>query len=283
MVVRLLPGNFGRWLSRRVAALYCLVQPRRREVVIENLLPVLNGDRPAATQAARALFQEFAVKVADLWRFESGEAVDHWLTDWSGWEIFAAAHARGKGVLLVTPHLGNWEFGGAFLAKRGFKLLVLTQAEPGRGFTQLRQNSRARWGIETLVVGEDAFAFVEIIKRLQDGATVALLVDRPPAPTAVTVELFGRPFQGSIAAAELARASGCAVLPVYVVRSARGYSAHILPEMVYDRRALGDRGARLRLTQEITRAFAPAIRQHPEQWYHFVPIWPPGASREQTS
>jgi len=43
------------------------------------------------------------------------------------------------------------------------------------------------------------------------------------------VELFGRPFSASIAAAELARASGCAVLPVYLPRAGRGYAAHILP------------------------------------------------------
>lgn len=246
---------------------------------MENLLPVLHGDRSRATRAARGLFQEFGLKVADLWRYESGELVDHWITEWSGWEAFAKAHARGKGVLLVTPHLGNWEFGGAFLARHNFKLLVLTQPEPGSGFTQLRQNSRARWGIETLVVGTDTFAFVEIIKRLEQGATVALLIDRPPAPTAVTLELFGRPFQGSIAAAELARASGCAVLPVYVVHNARGYSAHILPEMEYDRRELGEREQRLRFTQEILRAFEPIIRQHAEQWYHFVPIWPSDTKR----
>ena len=123
-------------------------------------------------------------------------------------------------------------------------------------------------------MGEDAFAFVEIIKRLQAGATVALLVDRPPPPTAVTVELFGRPFQASIAAAELARASGCAIVPTFVVRKTGGYEAEILPEIVYNRAAIGDRAARIRLTQEILRAFEPAIRQHVAQWYHFVPVWP---------
>ena len=171
--------------------------------------------------------------------------------------------------------------GGAFLTQRGFKLLVLTQPEPGEGFTELRQAARSRRGIETLVVGQDAFAFVEIIQRLQADATVALLMDRPSPPTAVTVKLFGRPFQASIAAAELARASGCAVVPVYVVRQPAGYSAHILPEITYDRAALGTRGARIELTQEILRAFEPAIRQHADQWYHFVPIWPQDAPRAQ--
>ena len=136
----------------------------------------------------------------------------------------------------------------------------------------MRQASRARWGVETLVVGTDAFAIVEIIRRLQDGATVALLVDRPPPPTAVTVELFGQPFPASIAVAELARASGCAVVPTYIVREKRGYRARILPEIVYDRAKIGDRLARIQLTQEILRAFEPAIRQHVTQWFHFVPV-----------
>jgi len=177
-------------------------------------------------------------------------------------------------VLLVTAHLGNWEFGGELLAGRGVKLLVLTQPEPEQRMTKMRQNSRAQRGIETLVVGEDAFAFIEIIKRLQDGATVALLVDRPPQATEVTVELFGQPFRASIAAAELARASGCAILPTYVVRNDSGYRAQILPEIQYDRAAIGNRASRIQLTQEILRAFEPAIRQHAEQWFHFVPVWP---------
>jgi len=260
--------------AKLFAAIYWRVAAHRREIVIQNLLPVLNNDRAATTRAARDLFTEFMLKVADLWRYESGVAGGHWTGDWSGWENFTAAQARGKGVLFVVPHLGNWELGGAFLIQHGYKLLVLTQPEPDQRLTELRRASRARWGVETLVVGEDAFAFIEIIKRLQEGATVAMLVDRPPAPTAVTVDLFGRPFPASIAAAELARASGCAIVPGYIVRRPDGYLARILPEIPYDRAAIGNRAARLQLTQEILRAFEPAIRQHLTQWFHFVPIWP---------
>ena len=273
IVVRRLPRALTTALARTLAAIYWHLASHRREVVIENLLPVVNGDRPAAVAAARKLFTEFALKLADLWRFESGVDVSGEKAFWQGWENFEAARAHGKGVLLVTPHLGNWEIGAAFFVEHGVPMLVLTQAEPQAELTELRQASRARRGIETLVVGEDAFAFVEIIKRLQAGTTVAILVDRPPPATAVTVELFGKPFAASIAAAELARASGCAIVPGLIVRNETGYAARILPEIPYDRAAIGDREARHRLTQEILRAFEPAIRQHVEQWYHFVPIW----------
>lgn len=241
---------------------------------MENLLPVLAGDRVAAERVTRALFRQFALKIVDLWRYESGADVSGEKAAWQGWENFEVARAQGKGVLIVTPHLGNWEIGAAFFVERGIPLLVLTQAEPEAELTELRQASRARRGIETLVVGEDAFAFIEIIKRLQAGATVALLVDRPPPATAVTVELFGRPFGASVAAAELARASGCAIVPSVIVRNASGYAAIIMPEIIYDRATIGNRDARIKLTQEILRAFEPAIRRHVEQWYHFVPVWP---------
>jgi lauroyl/myristoyl acyltransferase len=137
----------------------------------------------------------------------------------------------------------------------------------------LRQASRARWNIETLVIGEDMFAFVEIIRRLEAGATIALLVDRPPPASQIQVELFGRPFAASIAAAELARASGCVLLPVYLPHTGNGYAAHILPAIAYNRPALRQPEERRRLTQQIISVFEPAIKKHLDQWYHFVPVW----------
>lgn len=256
------------------AEIYYRSRRRRRETVISNLLPVLLGDRAAAETKAHALFRQFALKLADLWRYEAGDLAQDWSLDPDTWERFLAWQARGRGILLVLPHLGNWEIGAPLLARRGVQLLVLTQAEPASGLTELRMASRAKWGIETLVVGNDNFAFVEVIKRLQEGATVALLIDRPTAPTAVRVELFGRPFLASIAAAELARASGCVLARASVLRMGDSYTARIHPAIEYDRQALGSREARRQLTQQILRAFEPEIREHVDQWFHFVPIWP---------
>ena len=274
MVVRVLPGAVLEQLCLFGAEIYYRLHSRRREVVIRNLLPVLSDDRSAAEKAAHQLFRQFAVKMKDLWRYEGGIGVNAWLTTDSDWAIYEKARQRGRGVLLLTPHLGNWEIGGPLLVQRGVKLITITQAEPGRGFTELRRQSRARWGIETIVVGDDGFAFVEIIKRLQDGATVALLMDRPPSVKSATVTLFGRPFQASLAASELARATGCALVGVTIVRKNQGYEARLLAEFEYDRQSLGNREGRGQLTQQIMRAFEPEIRQHADQWFHFVPIWP---------
>jgi KDO2-lipid IV(A) lauroyltransferase len=273
VIVRLLPA----WLVRRVcvtvAGLHFWTQRSRCEVVIQNLLPACAGNRRVAERTARRLYRKFGVKLADLWRVESGAPALQWLTTPGEREVIRTAAARGNGVLFITLHLGNWEHGGLLLSELGIKLTVLTRAEPGDRLTNLRIASRARCGIGTLIIGEDSFAFVEVIKRLRAGAALAISIDRPPDRSAVEVELFGRPFKASIAAAELARASGCALVGVTVVRQPEGYAVRVLPEFAYDRQALGQREARRELTQQIMRAFEPEIRNHLDQWYHFVPVW----------
>ena len=296
-VTRMLPPGVLRQLSLLLAEVHFRLDRHRRETVVGNLLPTVDGDRTRAEKTARQLYRQFALKLLDLWQFENGESCS--VEQANGIDCqnagascrqeanpasgsltaLAEAQRKGRGVLLLTPHLGNWEVGALLLKRHGIQLLVITQAEPGSGLTELRQTSRARWGIDTLVIGADAFAFVEVIRRLERGAVIALLIDRPPPGSAVEVELFDRPFYGSIAPAELARASGCALFGVAVLRSPEGgYLAWVLPEFQFDRKALGDRQARRELTRQILRAFEPQIRQHLDQWFHFVPIWPPASS-----
>jgi KDO2-lipid IV(A) lauroyltransferase len=277
LLVRVLPRPVCQVLARAGGLLYWLCAKHRRDVAIQNLLPATQNDLSAARRKARCLFLQFALKLEDLWRFETGLSVEHLFGESTGWDHMIEAQARKRGILLLTPHLGNWEFGAAWLQKRGVSLQVITMAEPGRNFTELRAQSRAKRNIETLVIGNDPFAFLEVIRRLEAGATVALLMDRPPPQTAVTVQLFSRPFRASIAAAELARASGCTLLPVVLPREAGAYAAHILPPLPYDRASLRDRKARENLTQAMATAFEPVIAKYADQWFHFVPIWPTDA------
>jgi KDO2-lipid IV(A) lauroyltransferase len=257
-----------------VAGFYWRFQRQRCEVVVQNFLPVYAGDRAVAEKAAHRLHRKFAAKMVDLWRVESGVPVQNWLTNLDELEIIRTARQRGHGTLFITLHLGNWEHGGLLLTQLGIRLTILTQAEPDDGLTDLRIAARRRCGVGTLVIGQDDFAFVEVIKQLQAGADLAISLDRPPERGGVPIEFFGHRFEASLAAAELARASGCALIGVTIVRRPDGYAVKVLPEFTYDRKALGNREARRELTQQILRAFEPEIRKDMDQWYQFTPIWP---------
>ncbi len=273
-IVRVLPVGLVKAFSIAVAECYFLFQRQRREIVVQNFLPVLAGDRKAAVKAAHRLHRKFGAKLVDLWSVENGMPVQNWLTNPAELEIIRAARQRGQGTLFITLHLGNWEHGGLLLDQLGIRLTVLTLAEPDDGLTDMRKASRARFGVDTLIIGRDSFAFVEVIKQLQAGADLAISLDRPPEQGGVPVQFFGQPFNASLAAAELARASGCALIGVTIVRRPGGFAVKVLPEFTYDRRALGDREARRELTQQILRAFEPEICKDLDQWYQFVPIWP---------
>ncbi len=79
--------------ARLLASAYWLTVPQRREIVIQNLLPALNGDRAAAELKGRRLIQQFAMKVAHLLRYESGEGIEHLFGEWTGWEHFIKAQS----------------------------------------------------------------------------------------------------------------------------------------------------------------------------------------------
>lgn len=271
---RLVPRGLLCAAASTAALAYAAARPSRRRVVAGNLLPVCGGDaRRARSQAWRA-FAEFGRKLADLWRYEAGLDVGRQVRPGPGWPRLDAMREPGRGTLLVTVHLGNWEYGAPLLAGAGWPLLVLTAPEPGAGLTELRRDARARLGIRTLVVGGDPFSFVEVVKWLDGGGTAALLLDRPPEGHGIEVEWLGRAFRASPAAAELARATGCRVLPVVLPRVGDAYEARMLGAVEYDRQALGSRAARAELTGRILRAFEAPVREFPSQWYHFVPVWP---------
>ncbi len=274
VIVRILPVGLVKGFAMIVAEFYWRFQRQRCEVVVQNFLPLFAGDRAAAEKAAHRLHRKFATKMVDLWRVEGGVPVQNWLTNLDELEIIRAARQRGHGTLFITLHLGNWEHGGLLLTQLGIRLTILTQAEPDDGLTDLRIEARRRCGVETLVIGQDDFAFVEVIKQLQAGADLAISLDRPPEKGGVPIKFFGHPFEASLAAAELARASGCALIGVTIVRRPNGYAVKVLPEFTYDRKALGHREARRALTQQILRAFEPEIRKNIDQWYQFTPIWP---------
>ena len=269
---RVFPRGVLVGLARGVAWMVAWMDGERRRVVEANLRPWC-GDADAARRAAGRLYMNFGRKLVDLWRNEAGVADAVRVRPGRGWEHFRAARATGRGVLLVTPHLGNLEAGTRLLTGLGERPLVVTAREPGRGFTELREAARAWAGTRTVVVGDDPFAFVPVVRHLQDGGLVALLVDRPAVAAAVEVGLLGRPIRAAISPAEMARATGCVLLPVAIVWAGDAYEAEVLAPVEYDRVELAGRDGRVALTGRILRAFEPVLREHPDQWYHFVPVW----------
>jgi KDO2-lipid IV(A) lauroyltransferase len=196
------------------------------------------------------------------------------LDEWRGFENLEAALARGKGAIVVTAHLGNWELGGILLALRGLPMTVITLEEPTSGLTRWRDAQRRRLGIKTIAVGPGHdFAFVEMIQTLRRNEIVAMLVDRPYAGTGAPVQFFGRSTEFSTAPALLWQHTDAAVVPAFVLQNARGgYVSFADPALCFQRNE-ESRAAIVENTQRLAAHFEAIVRQHPQQWFNYVPIW----------
>jgi len=235
-----------------------------------------NGARLSAL--CNANVSNFSRMLADYFYLSAVDSprVQALLEEWRGFEHLQAALARGKGVILVTAHLGNWELGGLLLAMRGLPMTVITLEEPTSDLTRWRDEQRRRLGIKTIAVGPGHdFAFVEMIQTLRRNEIVAMLVDRPYAGTGVPVQFFGRATEFSTAPALLWHHTDAAVVPAFVLLNARGgYASFADPPLSFVRHE-ENRPAIVENTQRLAAHFEAIVREHPQQWFNYVPIWNP--------
>ena len=250
--------------------------PAGRSALRENLR-ALTGKTGGALDALCAdNVSHFSRMLADYFHCGTGDPTraNELLHEWRGFEHFENARARGKGIVLVTAHLGNWELGGTLLALRGLPMTVITLEEPSTDHTRGRDQSRQRLGIKTITVGPGHdFAFVEMIQVLRRNEILAMLVDRPYAGTGSNVRFCERAKEFSSAPALLWQHTGAAVVPAFVLLESGGRYISFADAPLDFKSHEDKRAALVENTQRLATHFETIIRKHPEQWYNYVPIW----------
>jgi lauroyl/myristoyl acyltransferase len=265
-----LPHSLTRLISAIGAEMGYRLCKQRREALMSNLeaIAAVEADRK---KLARSSFHNFLRMLHDFCDCAaSGSArVNALMYERRGFESLEGGRRHGKGILLITGHLGAWELGGMVLAADGFPVNVVTMAEPTQELNEWRQKYRERFGIKTITVGSDKFAFVEIIQALRRNELVAMLIDRPYLNSGVPVNFFGRSTLFSAAAARIWQYTQASVIPAFVVQLNPGqYGCYAYPpiDMAADRTVEEN-------SQGIANVFQAIIREFPEQWFNFVPIW----------
>jgi KDO2-lipid IV(A) lauroyltransferase len=205
--------------------------------------------------------------------------IEAWVQDWRGLEHFEKARTHGKGIVLVTAHLGNWELG--WFAARAARTPhdVVTLEEPSSELTRWRDRLRQRVGIKTITVGPGHdFAFVEMLQALRRNELLAMLVDRPYAGSGMPVQFCGRPTEFSCAPALLWQHTDAAVVPAFVLQERGGQYISFADAPLEFAHGPEPRVALKENTQRLATHFETVIRKHPEQWFNYVPIWPSSSS-----
>lgn len=182
-----------------------------------------------------------------------------------GFEAFRDTARAGRGVVLLTGHLGNWEIGGAAIAAHGVPLDVVGKGMSNRRFQDDLFAMRARLGMRVIEMGE---ASREALRSLGAGRVVALLADQQAHRGGVLVPFFGRPASTARGPALFAIRSGAPVFVAFALREAGGEPRY---EVAFERLAFtptGDVDADvIALLTGYGAALEAAIRKAPEQYF----------------
>ncbi|MBW6503315.1 hypothetical protein K0B90_03420 [bacterium] len=216
---------------------------------------------------SKSIFRNFARNLVDYGRFDTitDDALDRLLPSAQNLHFLEESFSKGRGVVLVTGHIGNWELGALFFARHGFKINVVTIPEGRERIDSIRGTYRMRQDIRTIVVDGSPFSSLEIVSALRRGEIVAMLVDRWEGTGGVPAKFFGEERRFPRGPFVLSRATGAPVIPAFIVRDGSAYRGVVEPPFVMDEPE-DEPGAR-RVSESLERM----IRTYPEQWYNFAP------------
>jgi Lauroyl/myristoyl acyltransferase len=242
----------------------------RREVVepqIAAAFPEL--DAASVRSLARQAFEHLGrvtVETALLSRIDPARVLELF-AEVQGWDIVERLLSRGRGLIMVTGHLGNWELGGAYIAARGVKLDVVVRRMGNPLFDAYLTRTRSRLG---MAVVRDHAAVRRAPRTLRSGGAVAFLTDQAGRNIAsIFAPFFGRPAKTPRGPAVFALRLDTPVVFGVALRLADGRYRLIFEEIPV--LSTGDRESDVdRLVTSYTETLERWVRVAPEQyfWHH---------------
>ena len=257
-------------LAKVYARLLDITVPRLRRTALKNLEMAGLAGRERIAAGVFDSIARLAVSFARLPQI-TRDNVKQWIT-YEGFENFENARRRGRGVLIATAHLGNWElsaFAHAYLAE---PMHIVVRPLDNAKIDALVEKRRALCGNHII---EKKHAARDILRALKAGDAVGILVDQNTTPDeGVFIDFFAVKACAGSAFVKLAHRTGAAVVPGYAVWSEKDqrYALRFEPEVEMTGDVLQD-------TQRLHARLEAAIRKHPDQWLWIHRRWktrPPG-------
>jgi len=274
----LLPRPAARWAAAKLAALVFLINPAWRRVALFNLsLAFPNWTESEREQVMRKMVRNLGWVAAEFAHLPDARKNADKIMSVEGAE-FDAAQKRGKGVLLLTGHMGAWEL--IPFARAGQEKPMYFVARP---IDNPRVDALVNWyrSLSGNVPIPKDQAARGALRVLRGGGVVGILIDQNTAPEeAVFVDFFGVPAATTAGLARLARHTGAPVVPGYTYWDESIGKYRIVAEAPLVLERTDDEEADIRAyTARFNKVIEDFIRRFPDQWLWAHRRWknrPPG-------
>jgi len=266
--------------SRLFSHLTYLTWHQKRRSVRKNLSIVLDRspEDPAVKHLAHNTFENYGVYLIDYLQIYRVRKIRprYLIPEERGSRYIKQALEEGRGAILITPHLGNWELGGVTFALRGSPIHALTLKDSEHKVQDFRDRMRGSIGIKSVHIDpKNNWTVLKLINLLKNNQVIAMLGDRWEGGKKTEVTFFGRKVIFPAGAVALALASGAPIIPVFTVLQPTGRYLAWMEPLIYVNRESGRNSFELitEKTQEIANIFESVITRYPDQWYNFFNYW----------
>ncbi len=267
--LRCLPYARARHLVSGMGVFAGRVLRIRRSVVTSQLATIYpNETRKSLDSLADLVYHHLGLTVAEIFCGDPQALIEAVRID-PGWDEVDQALAHGRGAIVATGHIGNFELGGATLARR-YHLLDVVKTQRNVPFDRYIEAMHQRLGIETVPMQHSA---PRVLRHLQTGGLVSLLMDQDAGDRGLTVPFLGQPAATWPGIARISIRTGCPVIPMALVRnSAGGHELKISSPLWPNGFSEHSEDVRCYL-KKISAAMEVFIRDYPEQWFWVHRRW----------
>lgn len=247
----------------------------RRRIAVENLTKAvavgsLKISQPAET-VIRDTFRNLGRSFSEIIKVYYG--LGRKITDAihiEGVEHLHSALGKGKGVLLITGHCGNWELLAITASAKLFPISIVARPLNNPYLNSLVERARKKYG-NSIIYKKNALR--SIMQRLKKNDCIGILMDQAVIPEeGYVIDFLGRGAWTTKIPALIARKTGAAVIPAFIYREDYGHKIQIFREIELS--GDGDRDETLKAdTGKFSRFIEEYIRGHPAEWLWIHRRW----------
>ena len=255
-----------------VSTLYCLLSPRDRRAVKENLKIIFPEiSNRALDGMTRRIYVNFGKYLVDFFRFSKiDRAYIEKYVKLEGFENLQDALKAGKGVIALSAHIGNWELGAVVLATLGVPLSVVALDHKHSKVNDFFINQRRMKGVGVISIG---VALRKCFTAFKENQVIALVGDRDYFDNGITVDFFGKRTILPKGPAVFSRRFNAPMVPIFMIRNDNDTFTLKIGEPIRIVHTTDEHGDLIEATKTMARTIENIIREYPTQWYVFRKFW----------
>lgn len=271
-LIRLLPYGALLFLGKILGNLYYLLIKKQRERAVAQMMPALQISEDEARKLVRQSFVNLARNVLDIFYMPNLNEknlseyieIDHL-------ERMRMALMEGNGVVVLTGHIGTWEWLSAAFSLNGMPVTAIAKLQPNAEYSRALDDLRKTIHVEIFNRGTNELRAAG--RALKDGKILGFLADQDAGPGGAFINFLGKTASTPLGPAVFARRFSAPVVPAFIIRKADGRHLVKIGKPLHFEDTGNTDDDLQHFTEKMTAILEDVIRENPTQWLWFQKRW----------